>query len=308
MLKKPFSEILISPRQFVIHLAGNNINIVNTANNHALDHGRSAFEESLDLLALHGIAVIGYTKKGFFQEEPVVMQLDGRRIGFFGYNISNFPDVEKRRHVARIGRVISNARSSLDTLVLSMHWGEEYTNIPPSYVVGFGKSLFDAGCDIIHGHHSHQIQGVIQVGNKVFAPSLGNFIFDQKVEENRITAMLQVRIDGEEVSNTYDIYYMNELYQPVPAPLHEGYIDEINGYLVECYAEGGASKYEETVRRNVGAGHRKNRYRMRKRMLAHFWDYLPYLHRIIGFKLGGEAVYSVFRDGASLEKSDRGKS
>jgi poly-gamma-glutamate synthesis protein (capsule biosynthesis protein) len=292
--RKPFSDILISPNKYIIHLVENNINVVNTANNHALDHGREAFEESLELLAHHGIKVIGYQRNSFFQEEPVVMMLDGKRIGFLGYNISNFPDEDRRKHVTRIVDVISGIRPSLDSLVVSMHWGEEYTNIPPSYVVEFGKGMLEAGCDVIHGHHSHQIQGVIKVGDRIFAPSLGNFIFDQTLEANRITAVLQVEIHDEgEPTFSYMPYYMNDLYQPVPSPLYEGYIDKVNGYLAECLEEEGAARYEETVRNNVNAGHRGNRIDMRTRMLGHFWDYLPYAWNILMFRFKKEKIFSV---------------
>ena len=301
ILKKPFSEILVSPSKFIIHLAESNINIVNTANNHALDHGMEAFESSLDLLSHHGIKVIGYSRNSFFQEEPVVMMLEGRRIGFLGYNISNFPDGDRRKHVDKIVDVISGIRSSLDTIVVSMHWGEEYTNIPPSYVVEFGKELLGAGCDIIHGHHSHQIQGVMRIGNGIFAPSLGNFIFDQKIDENRMTAILQVEIDDRKLSYEYFAHYMNELYQPVPAPMHEGYIKEITDYLTDCYEEGGAARYENRIRRRVSAGHSNNRIRMRKNMLSHFWDYLPYTGNILSFKLGKKNIYSVIKSEKDIE-------
>lgn len=300
--KKPFSEILISPNKFIIHLVENNINIVNTANNHALDHGREAFEDSLDLLTHHGIKVIGYGRKGLFQEEPAVMVLEGKRIGFLGYNISNFPDADKKRQVDRILDVVSGVRSSLDTIVVSMHWGEEYTNVPPPYVIEFGKELLGAGCDIIHGHHSHQIQGVIQEGNRIFAPSLGNFIFDQKVGRNRITAILQVKIDEQgEQAFRYMPFYMNDRYQPVEAPAYEGYIEEINGYLADCF-EGAADRYARAVEEHVRKGHRENRIRMRVKMLAHFWDYLPYAKRIIQFKRGSENIFSVIKSEESLEE------
>lgn len=302
ILKKPFSDILISPNKFIIHLVENNINIVNTANNHALDHGKQAFEESLDLLEQHGIRVIGYDKRGFFQEEPAVMELDGRRIGFLGYNISNYPDVDKRRQIARIARVISGLRSSLGTIVVSVHWGEEYTNIPPPYVVRFGKELLRAGCDIIHGHHSHRIQGVLQEGNRIFAPSLGNFIFDQMVDENRITAILQVEIDDGNLSFDYPAYYMNELYQPVPAPMYEGYIREINGYLTGCFEEGGAERYGDRVVEMVSEGHRKNRVQLRRQMLSHFWDYLPHTWDILVSRLAKKRIYSVIGSEEDLHR------
>ncbi len=298
---KPFSEILISPEKFIKYLADNNINIVNTANNHALDHGRETFEDSLDLLEQQGIKVIGYGRNGFFQEEPVVFELDGKRIGFLGYNISNFPDADRRRHIDRIKGVVSGVRPFLDTVVLSMHWGEEYTNIPPSYVVGFGKELLGAGCDIIHGHHSHQIQGVIRDGNRIFAPSLGNFIFDQKIEKNRMTAILQVEIDDGNLSFQYPAYYMNEHYQPVASPEHDGYIRKITDYLADSYGGTDAGVYDEMVRRNVRSGHNRNRICMRVKMLSHFWDYLPYAGNILSFMLRNESVYSVIKSANDLD-------
>ena len=91
-LSKPFSEILISTERSADYLADNNINIVNTANNHALDHGKGAFERSLDILKSRGITVIGYRKGRFFQKDPEVIDSGGLKIGFLGYNISNFPE------------------------------------------------------------------------------------------------------------------------------------------------------------------------------------------------------------------------
>jgi poly-gamma-glutamate synthesis protein (capsule biosynthesis protein) len=292
---KPFSAILISPEKFVKHLTGARINVVNTANNHALDHGKEAFERSLGLLKDHGIHVIGYRSDSYFQEEPLVLDLAGTRVGFLGYNISNFPDEDKTKWVERMMGVISGIRSSLDTLVLSVHWGEEYANIPPPYVVRHGKTLLDAGCDIIHGHHSHRIQGVIRDGNRIFAPSLGNFIFDQRVEEMRITAVLRTEIRDGAVSFEYPAFYMNDLYQPARSPAHDAYVEKITGYLAHSYGEGGPDAYRDTVRKQVLAGHRGNRIRMRTGMLSHFWDYLPHAMRILSFALKKERIFSVIK-------------
>lgn len=112
-------------------------NVVNTANNHALDHGKEAFEKSLGLLEDHGVHVIGYRNDSYFQEEPLVLDPAGIRVGFLGYNISNFADEDERKCVERT---------------------------------------------------------IIGDGNRIFAPNLGNFIFDQKIEKNRITAVLRTEI------------------------------------------------------------------------------------------------------------------
>lgn len=293
-LGKPFSEILISTERSADYLADNNINIVNTANNHALDHGKGAFERSLDILKSRGITVIGYRKGRFFQKDPEVIDSGGLKIGFLGYNISNFPDSERISQIERIREVIRRSREGVDKLVISMHWGEEYTNIPPPFVVKAGREILEEGADIIHGHHSHQIQGVIQDGDRVFAPSLGNFIFDQKVKKNRITAILRVEIgDSGELSHRYIPFYMNSRYQPENTPGNEAYLKEINDYLAASYGKEPSPRLASRVKENVRKGHRGNRIRMRVKMLAHFWDYLPYLGALARMRSGEEKMFSV---------------
>jgi len=306
-LKKPFSEILISPEKYIGLLANHNINVVNTANNHALDHGRDAFLRSLELLESHGIIVIGYRRSGFFQEDPEIKEHGGLRIGFLGYNISNFPDSEKVGHVDRIKQVIERTRGSVDKLVLSIHWGEEYTNIPPPYVVEFGRELLEAGCDIVHGHHSHQVQGVARERGGIFAPSLGNFIFDQKVARNRITAILRVEIDESgALSHRHLPFYMNSLYQPEKAPEYETYLIDISEKLRKSFEESSTRNFAAEVEEKVKRGHRNNRIRMRVKMLAHFWDYLPYAGRILKMKLSKDRIFSVIQ-GVNEESAARRK-
>lgn len=302
ILQKPFSDILIAPEKYIRLLVDNRINVVTTANNHALDHGTEAFERSVALLESHGIAVMGYGRGSYFQLEPTVVEVKGRKIGFLGYNISNFPDEDKRRVVDRVKTTIAEHRDAVDTMVVSVHWGEEYANIPPPYVVRFGREILDAGCDILHGHHSHQIQGVLQDNGRIFAPSLGNFIFDQMITSNRITSVLSVAIDNGSLSYEYRPYFMNKRFQPEPAPQYEGYLEEINGYLEESYPVGHEDRFASTIAKRVKSGHRSNRIRMRALMLGHFWDYLPYLKQIRDLRRSTRKMFSVIVCEESLPK------
>lgn len=290
---RPFSEILISPEKHLRVLVDSKVNIVNTANNHALDHGTAAFARSSGLLRSHGIRVIGYEDGRYFQEEPVVVEAGGRTAGFLGYNISNFPPPDRERVLERILTAVRNARNSVDVLIVSIHWGEEYTNIPPPYVVRGGRQLLDAGCDIVHGHHSHQIQGVFNDGKRIFAPSLGNFIFDQKISRNRITAVLQVDVTAEGISHAYLPFYMNDDYQPVSAPRFAGYLKELDSYLMNSLDPGQTDRYEKRIRDMVRQGHRKNRLLMRAKMLGHFWDYLPHARAILSSRKNPAKPFSV---------------
>jgi len=302
-LQKPFDDILIAPERYIRFLVDNRIHVVTTANNHALDHGIEAFERSVALVEDHGITVMGYQRGSFFQREPVVMEVKGRKIGFLGYNISNFPDEDKRRVIDRIKTTITESRGYLDIMVVSMHWGEEYTNIPPPYVIRFGREILDAGCDILHGHHSHQIQGVLQDGNRIFAPSLGNFVFDQMIRPNRITGVLSVEIDKDALSFDFLPFFMNNRFQPEPAPGYRGYFDKINAYLAESYEVGNEDRFARVIDEKVKMGHRRNKIRMRMKMFGHFWDYLPYRKEIQDFRKSREKVFSVIDCLKSLPES-----
>lgn len=305
VLGEPFSRILIAAPRTVDLLVGAGINVANTANNHALDHGEAAFARSCALLEERGIAVIGYAPGRWFQEEPVVRTVAGRRVGLLGYNIANFPAADRDGVMARAAAVVRAARPAVDVLLVSVHWGEEYTNVPPAYVVAYGRQLLAAGCDVLHGHHSHQVQGVHDDGSRVFAPSLGNFVFDQKVEANRITAILQVDVGPEGTAHAWMPCRMNDRYQPVPAPEHAAYLADLDAKLAEAVAGRGAAGRDQAITSRVQAGHRDNRIRMRLGMLAHFWDFLPHLAAIRAYRRSPTPMFSVIRSSADLPGSGR---
>jgi hypothetical protein len=147
----------------------------------------------------------------------------------------------------------------------------------------------------------------LRFGSGIFAPSLGNFVFDQMVDENRITAILQVELDDAGgLSFHYLPCHMNDLYQPEEAPEYTGYIEEINGYLRDCF-DVDEERYAGLVTDRVQRGHRSNRIRMRGRMLAHFWDYVPYLSEMIRFRRREKAVFSVIDGEASLDDGVEGE-
>jgi hypothetical protein len=44
---------------------------------------------------------------------------------------------------------------------------------------------------------------------------------------------------------------------------------------------------------------------MRAGMLAHFWDFLPYMGRILAFRRNEESIFSVIKDEKSLSKASK---
>lgn len=217
---KPYSEILRVPEKYVNILVRNNISIVNLANNHSLDHGTKAFEDMVDILNRNNIKYFGYYKDTKFQLKPLLISTNAGKVGIFGYNIANLSDNQLNIYFNKILEVIIKYKGVLDIIILSLHWANEYTNIPAPKFIQLGKKLIHAGVDILYGHHSHRLQGIINFQGGIFAPSLGNFIFSDTWKKNKLTAILKVTIDDTKQKKNYEIipFYGNKYFQPVPQP------------------------------------------------------------------------------------------
>jgi len=286
---KPFSDILRSNPEYIKILKSNNINVLNTANNHALDHGRIAFYDNLHNLNKKNIKYFGYTKQSLFQTKPLIISYDNIKLGFLGYNIANFTNLNIHKHITRIKNVIKVNKENCDILILSMHWGYEYTNIPSPKIVKLGKQLLSHGVDILYGHHSHRIQGILKIGNKIFAPSLGNFIFDDNRAPQRITGILQIKIDNKSKIN-YKLIpcYINNKFQPIPNHSMESYYDRINKKLELLYFldnEKKLNNLENHIYLQSRKYHKINSLRVRKRFIKYFYNYFPYISRIFWNKI-----------------------
>lgn len=74
-------------------------------------------------------------------------------------------------------------RDYVDVFIVSMHWGEEYQDLPNNTQIKQAKYLAELGADIIIGHHPHVIQPVDLLVNEeretFVMYSLGNFLSDQ---------------------------------------------------------------------------------------------------------------------------------
>jgi len=308
--EKPFSEILISPEIFAKTLKENCIHIVNTANNHALDHGLNALNKSIDVLEKNNIKIIGYNRNNFFQKAPLIINMNKKNIGFLGYNSSNFSEKDIFRMKINIKKIIKESKEiyNLDYLVLSLHWGYEYTNIPSPKFIEIGKEFLECGCDILYGHHSHRLQGVIENNNKIFAPSLGNFVFDDTRKENRITSILRVNIIENQLSFKMLPFFINKNYQPQSAEKYGNYINKLNHDLQKLYFSDieEYKKIEQKIKNKVKKEHRNNRKRLRFKMISHFWHYLPYLHMIFKSKIiNNKELFSVINGINQPEEMDQ---
>ena len=81
--------------------------------------------------------------------------------------------------VAEIARVVKNAATFADLVIVSLHCHESGSSlaVPADFITAFAHAVVDAGADVVVGHGPHVLRGVeIYKGKPVFY-SLANFIF-----------------------------------------------------------------------------------------------------------------------------------
>ncbi|MGH7556110.1 MAG: CapA family protein, partial [Longimicrobiales bacterium] len=81
-------------------------------------------------------------------------------------------------------RDVKRWRRECDRLVVSVHQGVVYSDLPVVDHVRAYRKLVDAGADIVFGHHPHVTQGYERRGDGWIFYSLGSLIFDlSRIEE-----------------------------------------------------------------------------------------------------------------------------
>lgn len=143
------------------------VDLANLANNHALDYGQKGLTETVATLTKNKITLVG-------PEKIVVQNVKARKIAFLGYE-----DVNHRVDEKKIKAQIQEAGSLANLVVVSLHWGTEYTPYPNKRQQELARLAIDSGADLIIGNHPHWIQPAEIYQGKLIVYAHGNFIFDQ---------------------------------------------------------------------------------------------------------------------------------
>jgi poly-gamma-glutamate capsule biosynthesis protein CapA/YwtB (metallophosphatase superfamily) len=161
--------------------------VLNLANNHAMDQGKTGIDYTKKFLADHNILTEGTGDTLNQAWQPAIYTVKGLKIAFIGASFSSLNDGGKatNNYVARIEdtdrlkAAVAAARAQADFVVVTMHAGTEYTRTPNAAQITFAHAAVDAGADMVIGAHPHWIQTIEHYNGKYIFYSLGNFIFDQ---------------------------------------------------------------------------------------------------------------------------------
>src|SRR5437763_2153196 len=186
-------------------------NVVSVAGNHAMDWGPEPLLDTIELLRAKGVQVIGGGRNLAEARQPAIMECKGQRVAMLAYcsvlhegaaASADSPGVAPMRASARFEpvdyqpgvppRVVTTAdeqdlanliadvraaKQQAGTVVLSLHWGVHFVpRIIADYQRTVAQAAFDAGADLILGHHAHVPKAIEVYDGKTCFYSLSNFI------------------------------------------------------------------------------------------------------------------------------------
>lgn len=187
--------------------------VMSVANNHMYDWGAPALLDTLHRLRAAGIRPVGAGANDGQAHYPVLVNLNGVRLAFLAY-------VNVEPHQATAGpdrpgvawlepeRTLEDirfARALADLVVVSLHWGVEYTRRPLKSQVALAHEMIDAGADLVVGGHPHVVQPLEEYHGRWIAYSLGNFIFDQRDPATHHGLMLEVHLAGKGITSVQPV-------------------------------------------------------------------------------------------------------
>ncbi len=203
---------------FAGELALAGFTFLSLANNHALDYGSLALADTISVLRLYQMVPLG---AGYTREEatlPYIMEKNGVRLAFF----ASFPAGQDSSPAtgttintlspSTLAEQIQEVKKDVDIVVVSLHWGIEYSPRPSSKQKYGARTLIEAGADLILGHHPHCMQGIERYRGGYIVYSLGNCIFDGRRREEKEAFLFTCTIASSGIRNPYVI----------PLVIHDG--------------------------------------------------------------------------------------
>lgn len=178
-----------APNSVGDNLVDTGFNLIGLANNHSYDKGEEAILYSNNYWNNKNVVVAGtYSSKGM-RDNIKVYEQNGIKYAFLSYTTSlngyNLPS-EKSYLVniyseQQVKNDVDKIKDKVDVIMVAMHWGDEYTNVPTNSQKEIAQYLSNIGVDLIIGTHPHVVQPIEYIGDTLVIYSLGNFISNQLV-------------------------------------------------------------------------------------------------------------------------------
>lgn len=197
-------------------LADAGFDVLSLANNHILDYGVPALDETLAHLDAVGIVYAGAGRDAAAARRPAVVEVGGLRLAFLsyvhvpveqgGFVTESWAATDATPGVAwaspeLVDEDVRTALPGVDHVVVLLHSGYEGVEQPNEIQRAVARTAVDAGASLVIGHHPHVLQRTERYGTGLIVYSLGNFVFDGFRDAGAESAILTLTFTRQGVSN-----------------------------------------------------------------------------------------------------------
>jgi poly-gamma-glutamate synthesis protein (capsule biosynthesis protein) len=180
------------------------IRVVTLANNHSMDFGPLALQDTLAILGESGILPTGAGMDLDDARSPALVKVKGKTFAFLSYSLTfplDFFASSKRPGTAPgyadfVKADIEKIRAAADIVIVSFHWGAELMTAAKDYQIELGHQAIDWGADLVLGHHPHVLQELEVYRGRLIAYSLGNFVFGSESNRTNFSMILLLTFRG----------------------------------------------------------------------------------------------------------------
>lgn len=157
---------------------------VTMANNHILDYGPEGLHKSVECCKSQGLDVVGVGDNLVEAQKVLYLDNDGRRLAVINCCEHEFSIATETSAGAnplnpiRQYYEIQEAKKNADFVLVIVHGGHEYYQLPSIRMQETYRFFVDAGADAVVNHHQHCFSGYELYHGKPIFYGLGNFCFD----------------------------------------------------------------------------------------------------------------------------------
>lgn len=234
-----------SPEEIGDSMVNLGFNMVSLANNHTLDRGEKAITNSINYWKTKNVMTAGSYLSEEDRVKDNIKEVNGITYTLLSYTTTTnglkaptgkdyLVDVYDANKVkADVERV----RNKVDLVIVSIHWGDEYSNDISSNQQEIANYLASLGVDIVIGHHPHVIQPIQKIDNTLVFYSLGNFLSGQDTADTLTGLIASLNVTVEKSNNEKTVSF-----GPIKADLVYTYSKNSSNFDIIPYTELTASE------------------------------------------------------------------
>lgn len=201
---KKCGPVLYGSTKCMATIANAGINAVSLANNHIRDCSDEGVLSTLAVCNLHNIKTFGAGKNENEASAPLMVDIDGKKIGFASFAEREFNYTEPGKMGAKALDVfedyerVRDLKFRCDCVIVLFHGGIENHRYPSPLLQKKCRKFVDSGADVVLVQHSHCVGSYEEYNNGTILYGQGNSIFGYRKANKKWNESLLVTVNIED--------------------------------------------------------------------------------------------------------------